>query len=155
MNIIGVVVSVGIAQLAGIIGSVFTVGSIDSWYAFLEKPLWTPPSWVFAPVWTTLYVLMGVAAYLVWRKRNAPGAKTALAVYGVQLVLNALWSILFFGAQRPGWALVGIVVLFVSIVLTTILFGKIRSVAGMLLVPYIAWVSFAAYLNFAIWRLNG
>jgi len=155
MNIIALITSIAVAQMAGVVGSVFTISGVGSWYMFLEKPFLTPPSWVFGPVWTTLYALMGIAAYLVWCKRNALGAKTALLVYGVHLVLNALWSILFFGVKDLGWAFAEILLLLGFILATTVLFWKIRPLAGMLLIPYIAWVSFAAYLNLAIWILNG
>ncbi len=147
--------AIGVTQLAGAIGSVFTVSAISTWYATLVKPALNPPSWVFGPVWTTLYLLMGIAAFLVWYKgQERKDVTRALVVYGVQLVLNATWSIVFFGLQNPGLALVNIVLLFVSIVVTMILFYKISRPAMYLLIPYIAWVSFASYLNYAIYVLN-
>jgi tryptophan-rich sensory protein len=152
--LLGVIVSVLIAQMAGIIGSFFTFSSIQSWYVFLEKPFFAPPNWLFAPAWITLYTLMGIAAFLVWQKRGEPGVKKALWLYGVQLVLNALWSVIFFGLQNPFLAFLLILALWLLIVLVTVKFWEIRKVAGILFVPYIAWVSFAAILNFAIWRLN-
>jgi len=133
---------------------VFTVSSVKGWYTTLVKPAWNPPSWLFAPVWTILYTLMGIASYLIWRKSNMPGAKTAFAFYGAQLVLNALWSILFFGLKQPGWAFAEIIVLLIFIIITTILFWRIRPLAGALMIPYITWVSFASFLNFTLWRLN-
>lgn len=149
------VVAVVVTQLAGIIGSLFTFSAIPTWYATLTKPELNPPSWIFGPVWTTLYLLMGVSAFLIWHKGWARrDVKIALSVYGVQLVLNALWSIVFFGMQSPGLALVNIALLFVSIVLTMILFYKISRPAMYLLIPYILWVSFASYLNYAIYALN-
>jgi benzodiazapine receptor len=142
-------------QLAGIIGSLFTFSAIPTWYATLTKPALNPPSWVFGPVWTTLYLLMGVSAFLVWQKGWArKDVKIALSVYVLQLVLNALWSIVFFGMQNPGLALVNIVLLFASIVWTMVLFFKISRPAMYLLIPYILWVSFASYLNYAIYALN-
>jgi translocator protein len=136
--------------LAGAFGSQFQPGA---WYAALEKPSWNPPSWVFGPVWTGLYLLMGLAAWLVWdRYRSA--ARTALAVFVLQIVFNGLWSYLFFGLQSPALAFAGIVVLWVLIVATLVLFWRARTVAGVLLLPYLAWVSFAAALNFSIWQLN-
>lgn len=149
------VVTVVVTQLAGIIGSLFTFSAIPTWYATLTKPELNPPSWVFGPVWTTLYLLMGVSAFLIWQKGWArKDVKIALSVYGVQLVLNALWSIVFFGMQSPGLALVVIAFLFVSIVATMVLFYKISRPAMYLLIPYILWVSFASYLNYAIYALN-
>lgn len=137
---------------AGLIGSRFMPGA---WYASLAKPAWNPPDWIFAPVWTLLYVLMGVAAWLVWRRAGCVQARTALIVFLVQLVLNALWSWLFFGLQRPDLAFVDIVALWGAILATIILFGRIHRVTGVLLLPYLAWVGFAAVLNFTLWRLNG
>jgi translocator protein len=152
------ITTIGISQLAGIIGSVFSVSAIPNWYATLEKPALNPPSWVFGPVWVTLYTLMGVAAYLIWTA-SPEGLmerriRTALTLFGVQLILNALWSIVFFGFENPGGAFAIIVLMFLAIAATIILFHRIRKVAGWLLVPYILWVSFATYLNYAIWVLN-
>ena len=120
----------------------------------INKPEWNPPSWVFGPVWTLLYSLMGIAAYLVWQQRDVPGAKFALSVYAFQLVLNTLWSILFFGLKNPGIAFAEILLLLISIVVTAVLFWRITPWAGALMIPYIAWVSFATYLNYTIWQLN-
>lgn len=142
-----------ICQLAGIIGIPFNERSIDTWYDRLDKPSFNPPSWVFGPVWTTLYLLMAVAAWLVWRSDDRR-RRTALALFAVQLVLNAIWSPLFFGARLPGWALAEIVLLWVAVAVTTSWFWSIDRRAGALLVPYLAWVSFAAVLNAEIVRLN-
>lgn len=154
MKIKGALISIIIAYLAGYIGSFFTTSSLDIWYVDIVKPTLNPPSWVFAPVWTLLYTLMGISAYIVWTKRKEIKVKTALIVYGIQLVLNALWSILFFGLQNPQLAFYEIIVLLVFIIINTVLFWRISRVAGILLVPYILWVSFATYLNFSIWMLN-
>ena len=154
MRIVSIALSILIAQAAGIIGSFFTVPNISTWYETLSKPEWNPPSWVFGPVWLTLYTLMGIAAYLVWIRRSIKGAKTALVVYGIQLVLNALWSILFFGKQNPGLAFLEIIVLLVFIVVSTILFWRINTWAGILMLPYVVWATFATYLNYTIWQLN-
>jgi translocator protein len=154
MKIIQLVVSIAIAQVAGLIGSFFTISSVNTWYVDLAKPLWNPPAWLFGPVWVTLYTLMGIAAYLIWRYRENPKTKRALIVYGLQLVLNALWSILFFGLQNPGLAFLGIIVLLVFIIITTIKFWKLNTWAGILLLPYLVWVSFAMVLNYTIWQLN-
>jgi len=154
MKFLRLIFSVLIAQSAGVVGSIFTVSNVDGWYATLEKPLWNPPSWVFGPVWIALYTLMGISAYLVWRQRHRPGAKLALSVYGAHLVLNALWSILFFGLQNPGLAFAEILILLGSILVTTVLFWRINNWSGALLVPYLSWAAFATLLNFTIWQLN-
>lgn len=149
------VIVIAVSELAGIIGSVFTVSAIPNWYSTLIKPALNPPSWVFGPVWTMLYALMGIAAFLVWKNGwERKDVKMALGVFGIQLFLNAIWSIIFFGLQSPGWALVDIVLLWLAIVWTMVVFYKISKSAAWLLVPYILWVSFAAYLNYAIWALN-
>jgi translocator protein len=154
MNVVHVLISIFIAQAAGIVGSVFTASNVQTWYVDLAKPAWVPPSWMFGPVWIMLYALMGIAAYLVWRKRAAQGARFALAAYGAHLVLNALWPILFFGLKNPGLAFAEIVVLFVSMVVLAVWFWKVNIWAGVLLLPSIGWVSFAAFLNYAIWQLQ-
>jgi tryptophan-rich sensory protein len=144
-----------ISELAGIIGSVFTVSSISSWYVTLTKPTFSPPSYVFGPVWTTLYALMGIAAFLIWKKGlDRKDVKVALGIFIIQLVLNTLWSIIFFGLHSSGGALIEIVFLWLAILATIIAFYKISKVSAYLLLPYIAWVSFAAYLNYSIWVLN-
>lgn len=139
--------------LAGAIGSVFTVQSIPAWYATLNKPSFSPPNWVFGPVWTTLYIMMGLAAYLVYTKKNKE-TKTALVVFGVQLALNVMWSVLFFGLQSPLYGLICIIALWLAIAATIVKFYKISKTAGLLLVPYLLWVSFASVLNFYVWMLN-
>ena len=124
------------------------------WYAALAKPWWNPPNWIFGPVWTVLYVLMAVAAWLVWRQAGFAGAGPALGLFLVQLALNALWSYLFFGLHRIDWALADILALWAAILAVLILFWRVQATAGALLLPYLAWVSFATVLNFALWRLN-
>ena len=124
------------------------------WYERLKKPAWRPPNRLFAPVWTVLYVMMAIAGWLIWRQAGFVGAGVALAVYALQLVINAAWTPLFFGLRRPDFGLVDIVLLWLSIVATIALFAPISVVAASLLVPYLAWVTFAAALNFALWRLN-
>jgi benzodiazapine receptor len=147
--------SIIICQLAGIIGSVFTTPAIPRWYANINKPSFNPPNWVFAPVWTTLYLLMGIALFLVLRKGlNEKDIKIAIAVFVFQLVLNSLWSFLFFGLESPFAAFIEIIFLWAAILISIILFFRISGVAGALLIPYILWVSFASVLNFSIWRLN-
>ena len=128
--------------------------SIDGWYAALEKPSWNPPAWVFGPAWSLLYVSMAVAAWLVWREGGWMIQGRALGLFLLQWVLNALWTPIFFGLHRPGLAFAAIVVLWLVLAATLASFWRIHKGAGALLVPYLAWVSFAAALNFAIWRLN-
>lgn len=125
-----------------------------SWYADLDKPSWNPPSGVFAPVWTVLYLAMAIAAWLVWLRRGWRDGAVALTVFFVQLALNAAWSWIFFGLHRMGWAFVEIVTLEAAILVTAWLFWKVRPLAGALLLPYAAWVGFAATLNFTLWRMN-
>ena len=150
-DLLGLAAWLAVTFLAAFVGSRFEPGA---WYGTIEKPSWNPPSSVFAPVWTTLYVLMAVAAWLVWRSRGFAGARTALTLYLVQLVLNAAWSWLFFGQHAIGLALAEILVLLSAIVATAVLFWRRHPLAGALFVPYIAWVSFATFLNFTLWRLN-
>lgn len=137
------------------VGSLFTGPALDGWYATLSKPAWTPPAWVFGPVWTALYVSMAVAAWLVWRERGLSGARPQLALFGAQLVLNALWSALFFGLRSPGAALVEIFLLWCAVYAATLSFLRVAALPAALMLPYLLWVSFAALLNFAIWRMNG
>lgn len=153
-TILALIVSIIVAQAAGAIGSFFTAGSVSNWYAYLEKPAFSPPNFLFAPVWLALYVLMGLAAFLVWRKRQAVSAKSTLWLYLVHLAFNAAWSVIFFGLHSPGWAFLEILVLWLLIALVGFKFFKISRLAGILFAPYFLWVSFAAVLNFFIWRLN-
>jgi len=124
------------------------------WYASLQKPSWTPPNWLFGPVWTALYTMMGVAAWLVWQRGGFERRRTALRLFLLQLFFNALWSPLFFGMHNPGLAFVDLLLLWLALVATATAFWKVRPVAGALLLLYLAWVSFAGGLNFALWRLN-
>ncbi len=128
--------------------------STDGWYAGLNKPAWNPPAWVFAPAWTFLYATMAVAAWLVWREGGWRAQGRALGLFVVQWLLNALWTPLFFGLHRAGLAFAEIVALWLVLAATVIAFGRVRRAAGVLLVPYLAWVTFAAALNFTIWRMN-
>ncbi len=153
--VVGLLVSVGVCVGAGLIGSAFTARSVGEWYGGLSKPAWTPPSWVFGPVWSALYVLMGTAAWLVWRQAGSSARALALMVFALQLGLNAAWSAVFFGMRLPGWAFGEIVVLWAAILWAAIAFWRVSPVAGLLLLPYFGWVSFAGVLNFAIWRMNG
>ena len=150
-SMLGLVFWVALSLAAGWFGSRFPPGD---WYAGLTKPPWNPPNSVFAPVWSTLFVLMGVAAWLVWRRRWTPPARLGLGLFLVQLVLNGLWSYLFFGLHRPGAALVDIAALWLVILATLIAFWRVSRPAGALLLPYLAWVGFAGALNLQLWRLN-
>ncbi len=154
-NIWKLIISIFVSELAGVLGSIFTFSSIPRWYAGVTKPELAPPNWVFGPVWTTLFVLMGIAAFLVWKKGlDRKDVRIALWIFGGQLVLNTIWSIIFFGFQNPGGALIEIFFLWCAIVATIIAFKRVSRPAAWLLIPYLAWVSFASYLNYAIWMLN-
>jgi translocator protein len=135
-------------------GAFFTADSVRTWYPALQKPAWTPPSWIFGPVWTILYLMMALAAWLVWRRRDPAGVNGALGLFAFQLVLNAAWSPLFFGLKNPLAGLLDIIPLWASILATVVSFWKISPASGALLIPYWLWVSFATALNFAIWRMN-
>jgi benzodiazapine receptor len=149
------IISIIICQFAAFIGSVFTVNSVSTWYTTLAKPSFNPPNWLFGPVWTLLYLLMGISLYLVWQKGTAdPHIKIALLMFAAQLVLNILWSILFFGMRSPMLGLIEIALLWVFILLTITHFYPISKTAAYLLIPYILWVTFAAILNLSIFILN-
>ncbi|MBN1613903.1 MAG: tryptophan-rich sensory protein [Deltaproteobacteria bacterium] len=154
IDIGGLAASLLIVSAVAAFGSQFMPGL---WYEGIAKPAWTPPGWIFGPVWTMLYVLMALAAWLVWRegregRRNA--ALLALGVYAAQLLANALWSWIFFGLHRIGLALLDLGILWILIAVSCLLFWSLRSAAGILMLPYLAWVSFAGVLNFTLWRLN-
>ena len=155
IDILKLVISVLVCQLAGFVGSIFTRVSVSSWYVSLSKPSFTPPSWVFGPVWITLYALIGISAFLVWSKEfNNREVKAALIIFGIQLILNAFWSAAFFGLRSPLAGLIVIVILWLAILVTILRFLNISTAAGLLLVPYILWVSFATVLNLSIFLLN-
>lgn len=147
-------VSVMIPLVAGFLGSVFTTPAVRDWYPVINKPTWNPPSWLFGPVWTTLFIMMGVAFYLVWSKKMSQKVRVALKMFAVQLVFNILWSVFFFGMGNFWLAFGEILVLWAFILLTIFKFRKVDKTAGVLLVPYILWVTFAAYLNLTIASLN-
>jgi tryptophan-rich sensory protein len=143
-----------LCQAAGVIGSLFTSPKIPGWYAGLKKPVFTPPSFVFAPVWVSLFLLMGASLYLIIEKKTGGSKRIAYIFFAAQLVLNSLWSALFFGAQSPQLAFFEILLLWVAILITAFSFSRISKAASILFIPYILWVAFAAILNFSIWRLN-
>jgi tryptophan-rich sensory protein len=144
----------GLTFAAAFIGGLFTSATVDGWYQTIHKPTWTPPSWVFGPVWTLLYLSMAVAAWLVWRRRGQANVSLALTLFFVQLALNTAWSAFFFGFQNPQAAFVDIVLLWCAILVTMIIFWRLNPISGWLFAPYILWVTFAAALNLAIWRMN-
>jgi tryptophan-rich sensory protein len=146
-------ISLLLPQIAGGLGAFFTLSSVQSWYLTLNKPSWNPPSWLFGPVWTTLYVLMGIACFLIWKSEH-PSKKQVLTLYFLQLFLNFLWSPAFFGVQNPMLGMLVIVPLWAAILACILLFRKINGWAALLMIPYLLWVSFATVLNATIWYLN-
>ena len=147
---------IALCEAAGIIGSFFTVQAIPTWYAVLVKPSFSPPNWLFGPVWTMLYMLMGIAAYRVWRLgTNKPAVKAAVSLFLVHLFFNAIWSILFFGAKNIPLAFVDISIIWVTLIVLIFRFKKLDRTSAYLLLPYLAWVSFATVLNYSYWLLNG
>jgi translocator protein len=147
-------ISIILCFLPGVVGGLGMQAGGGEWYRELTKPSVNPPGWVFGPVWTALYLLMGIALYLVWSQTGQPGVTLAIGVFGAQLVLNAMWTPAFFTMQSTSAGLAVIIPLLALIAVTMVLFWRIRPVAGMLLVPYLAWVSFATYLNASLWWLN-
>lgn len=154
-QILGFIIILLITYAAAALGSIGMGNSIVEWYPSLNAPSFKPPNWLFGPVWSFLYTCMAIAAFLVWRKGwNSLGVKVALSLYGVQLILNSLWSIIFFNWHLLGFALFEIIVLLITIILTFLNFRRIDTWAGILFIPYILWVSFASVLNGAFWYLN-
>lgn len=154
-NIVKGIVAIAIPLLVGGASGFFTITGVDSWYQTINKPSWNPPNWVFGPVWTTLYIMMGIALFLVWKEDTSEELKKiAIALFSVQLILNFFWSFIFFNLQQPGWALVEIIAMWFFILLTIFAFAQVNKTAAWLLVPYISWVSFATILNYSIWQLN-
>jgi benzodiazapine receptor len=154
-SILKLIISIAIPLSVGGLGGYFTSSSVKDWYTALQKPFFNPPAWLFGPVWTTLYVVMGISFFIVWKKNVFTLIKKkALTFYFLQLALNLLWSFIFFYKKQPGWAFAEIIILLISIATTTIYFFRISKTAGWLMVPYIAWVCFATILNYSIWMLN-
>ena len=150
----GLVVSIGICLGAGGLGAIATTPEIEGWYRTVTKPAWNPPDAIFGPVWSTLYLMMGISAWLVWKQSEFKLVSKPLVFFVVQLCLNISWSFIFFGMHQIGWALFEIVLLWIAILTTIVVFFRYSKLAGWLLVPYLCWVSFAIVLNFALWRLN-
>lgn len=154
-NIAKLVISILIPLIVGFTSSFLTLGSIPTFFDVLSKPSWTPPAWAFAPIWTTLYILMGIALFLIWRKGwDRQDVKVAILAFAVQLILNFFWTIIFFGFRSLFGGLVEIVFLWIAILINIILFYRISKAAGILLVPYIIWVTIASYLNYTVYILN-
>jgi tryptophan-rich sensory protein len=154
-NTIKLVISVALPLAVGGLSGFATARGVSTWYPTLVKPSFNPPAWVFGPVWTVLYIMMGVAAFLVWQRGlDGDGVRIALTAFAVQLALNGIWSILFFGMHAPGWALAEIILLWMAIGTSTLLFWRVVPSAGVLLLPYWMWVSFATVLNASLWWLN-
>ncbi len=155
MNTLRLIGSILICQLAGLLGSLFTAKEITNWYVHLNKPSFTPPNWLFGPMWITLYTFMGIAIFLIWKTSGFKGVgKWALIIFLVQLALNAIWTPVFFGAHNILGGLVIIALMWIMILFTILQFYPISRPAAWLLVPYLGWVSLATALNFAVWRLN-
>lgn len=149
------ILAILICQSAGLIGSVFTAPAIPTWYATLVKPAFNPPGWLFGPVWLTLYALMGISLYLIWQSRRShPLATWTVILFIIHLFFNAIWSVIFFGYHQIFLALIDIAILWLMIVILIGLFWRIKKSAAYLMLPYLAWVSFALILNFSLWRLN-
>ncbi len=150
-----ILIAIVICNLVGLAASTVTLDAIPGWYASLNKPSFNPPNWLFGPVWTSLYILMGISAAMIWQKgMNRTDVKHALSVFGIQLMLNGIWSYLFFGFQSPLLAFIEILFLLGMIILTMLRFRELKPLAAWLLVPYLLWVSFASILNFSIYLLN-
>jgi tryptophan-rich sensory protein len=160
-------VSIGLAMLAptlaSMIGGAATGRTLDDWYRTLNKPRWNPPNWLFPVAWTFLFTVMGIASWLVWRAgrsgnekdlSTSPEAKKALKIYGVHLIFNALWSVVFFGMRKLGWAFVELLVLWNLVIATIVSFYRVKPAAGIMLIPYFLWTTFAGILNFTVWRMN-
>ena len=154
-SVVKVIISILACFTAGGIGSFSTFKAIPTWYPSLKKPRYTPPNWVFGPVWTTLYILMGISVFIVWQEGlSTDGVLLAFILFWVQLIFNALWSIIFFGMKSKGGGIIIIIVLWLLILATIITTFQVSVWAGILLIPYILWVSVAKYLNVGIWWLN-
>jgi tryptophan-rich sensory protein len=153
-DIVKLVLSLGVCQVAALIGTVFTVSSIPDWYAALNKPFFNPPDWLFAPAWTILYILMGLALYLIWRAPKVKHTNEALMLFGAQLTFNVIWSIVFFGFKSIMGGVLSIIILLLLILLTIFQFYKVDKNAAYLMMPYLLWVGFATILNVSILLMN-
>jgi tryptophan-rich sensory protein len=155
IDILKLVASIILCQMAGLIGLIFTTPAIPTWYESLKKPFFNPPNWIFGPVWVSLYLPMGISLFVIWqRRKNNPQARKGLVLFFAQLILNAFWSVAFFGLKSPLLGLIIIILLWFAIFFTIQHFIKISKIAALLLLPYILWVSFAVVLNLSLWILN-
>ena len=154
-NLFKLIISITLCQLAGLIGTYFTIDAIPTWYAGLSKPSFNPPNWLFGPVWIVLYIMMGISLFIIWKEdlKNKQ-VKSAFIIFMIQLVFNTAWSIVFFGAHSVTGGLIVIIILWILILMTILSFMKISRIAGILLIPYLLWVSFASFLNYSIFKLN-
>jgi len=149
------ITALGVTLITGFIGTFFTAEPVTTWYTKLNKPYWTPPDWAFGPIWTIIYILIGIAAYLIWKNGlERKDVKIALLVFALQLILNLLWSVLFFGFKSIYGGLIEIIILWITILINLILFYRISKFAGILFLPYLVWVTIASYLNYFIYILN-
>lgn len=148
------IAAIAIPQIVGLIGAIFTTPQINAWYSTITKPSFNPPNWIFAPVWTVLFFMMGLSLYLILTKPSSKVKSLGLTFFFMQLVFNLLWSFLFFSIQNPFYAFIEIILLWIVILMTIYYFAKVEKTAAYLLIPYIAWVSFAAVLNYSIWKMN-
>lgn len=153
-NGIKLILSIVLCVSLGSVGGLVTVSEIPTWYASLNKPSFNPPNWLFGPVWTILYLLMGISVYMIWKQPVSKERNKALQVFILQFILNFCWSFIFFGLHATGWALIEMIALWILILLSILHFAKHSKTAAWLLVPYILWVSFALLLNAVIWKLN-
>ncbi|MCE5214586.1 MAG: tryptophan-rich sensory protein [Methanobacterium sp.] len=149
------IISILIVFFAGAVGTVYTLPEITGWYASLPKPSWTPPNWAFGPIWSSLYVLMGISLFLIWREGlGRKDVKIAVLVFAAQLVINVIWSLVFFGGHNLFGGLILVIILWISILINIIVFYRIYKPAGLILLPYLIWVTIASYLNYSVYLLN-
>jgi len=153
-KVLKIIISIGIPLLIGYLGSIFTTMSVGSWYLTLSKPFFNPPNYLFGPVWTFLYILIGISFYLVWKNGFGGKEDQCIIIYSLQLALNLLWSIMFFGLRSPLFGLIDIILLLFLILANIIIFYRVSKAAGLILIPYFLWVSFATLLNYSIVILN-
>jgi benzodiazapine receptor len=153
-SIVSLIIAIIICFGAAAIGSFFTAKSVSTWYVTLNKPTWNPPSWLFGPVWTILYLMMAISIWLIWSKFTFKDYPVIYSIFALQLILNVIWSGIFFGLRQPGWAVIDIAVLWILILLYVLFTWPVSKAASLLFVPYLLWVGFAGVLNFTIWRIN-
>jgi translocator protein len=153
-DILTIIICIALPLIVGSVSGIATSGNITTWYATLHKPVFNPPNYLFGPVWTLLYILMGISLYLIWRSPSGDARNYALAIFGIQLVLNFTWSFIFFSFKQTGWAFFEIILIWVCILAMIIIFHRINKTAAIIQVPYLIWVSFASVLNGSIWWLN-